>query len=69
MEDGDEKGNVLANGKAKASVRAFVEHPFHQLKNIFKHRKTRYRGLDKNHHQLQVLFGLGNLVFASRRMS
>ena len=69
MEDGDEKERLLVDEKAKASVRAFVEHPFHQLKNIFKHRKTRYRGLDKNHHQLQVLFGLGNLVFASRRMS
>ena len=67
MEEGAEKDRILAIEKAKASVRAFVEHPFHLLKNIFRHRKTRYRGLEKNHHQLQVLFGLGNLVLASRR--
>jgi len=67
MEDGPEKESLLAMEKAKASVRAFVEHPFHILKNLFKHRKTRYRGLAKNHHQLQVLFGLGNLVVAARQ--
>lgn len=67
MEDGPGKENLLALEKAKASVRAFVEHPFHILKNLFKHRKTRYRGLAKNHHQLQVLFGLGNLVVAARQ--
>lgn len=27
----------------KASVRAKVEHPFHVIKNLFRHRKTRYR--------------------------
>jgi IS5 family transposase len=48
--------------------RAFVEHPFHILKNLFRHRKTRYRGLAKNYHQLQVLFGLGNLVVAARKL-
>jgi IS5 family transposase len=31
--------------KDKASVRAKVEHPFHVLKNLFRHRKTRYRRL------------------------
>lgn len=67
MGDGPEKDGLLAVEKAKASVRAFVEHPFHILKNLFRHRKTRYRGLEKNHHQLQVLFGLGNLVVAARQ--
>ena len=69
MKDGEHKEGLLAIEKAKASVRAFVEHPFHIIKNLFKHRKTRYRGLAKNHHQLQILFGLGNLVLASRRMA
>jgi IS5 family transposase len=32
----------------KASVRAKVEHPFHVIKNLFRHRKTRCRRLDKN---------------------
>ena len=67
MEDGPEKDAMLSVEKKKASVRAFVEHPFHILKNLFKHRKNRYRGLAKNHHQLQVLFGLGNLVIAARQ--
>lgn len=69
MEHGEEKERLMAQEKSKASVRAFVEHPFHILKNLFRHRKTRYRGLAKNHHQLQVLFGLGNLVLASRLMA
>lgn len=69
MEDGPEKDRVLASEKAKASVRAFVEHPFHILKNLFRHRKTRYRGLAKNHHQLQVIFGLSNLVLAARKQA
>jgi hypothetical protein len=36
---------LLAFEQAKASVRAFVEHPFHIIKNLFRHRKIRYRGL------------------------
>ena len=34
--------------RLKAQVRARVEHPFHILKNLFKHRQVRYRGLTKN---------------------
>jgi IS5 family transposase len=53
----------------KASVRAKVEHPFHVIKNLFRHRKTRYRGLAKNTAQLFTLFGFANLVLASRRFT
>jgi len=52
--------------KAKASVRAKVEHCFHVVKCLFKHRKTRYRGLAKNNAQLFTLFGFANLVLARR---
>jgi IS5 family transposase len=52
--------------QAKARIRAKVEHPFHVLKNLFRHRKTRYRGLAKNTAQLLTLFGLANLVLARR---
>jgi transposase, IS5 family len=52
--------------QAKASIRAKVEHPFHVVKNLFQHRKTRYRGLTKNTAQLFSLFGLANLVLARR---
>jgi len=52
--------------KAKASVRAKVEHCFHVVKCLFKHRKTRYRGLAKNNAQMFTLFGFANLVLARR---
>ena len=54
--------------KLKASVRAKVEHPFHVVKNIFGHKKARYRGLAKNTAQLHTLFGLANLMIAKRRL-
>ncbi len=54
--------------KLKASVRAKVEHPFHIVKNIFGHKKARYRGLAKNAAQLLTLFGLANLQIAKRRL-
>ena len=62
MVEGVEKEARQAVEKAKASVRAFVEHPFHIVKNLFGHRKVRYRGLAKNGHQLYTLFGLANVV-------
>jgi IS5 family transposase len=52
----------------KASVRAKVEHPFHIVKNLFGHKKARYRGLAKNRSQLMTLFGLANLLIAKRRL-
>lgn len=52
--------------QTKASIRAKVEHPFHVVKNLFKHKKTRYKGLAKNTAQLLTLFGLANLVLARR---
>jgi IS5 family transposase len=66
MAEGAEKETLKAVEKAKASVRAFVEHPFHILKNIFRHRKVRYRGLAKNGHQLYTLFGLANVLIGGR---
>jgi transposase, IS5 family len=66
MKEGTEKETLKAAEKVKASVRAFVEHPFHILKNIFRHRKVRYRGLAKNGHQLHTLFGLANVVIGGR---
>jgi transposase, IS5 family len=50
----------------KASVRAKVEHPFHVMKNLFRHKKVRYKGLAKNTAQLYSLFALANLVIAKR---
>jgi transposase, IS5 family len=54
--------------KLKARARALVEHPFHIIKNIFRHRKVRYRGLAKNTGQLRVLFALANLYTVRRQL-
>ena len=54
--------------KAKASVRAKVEHPFLRLKRLFGYAKVRYRGLLKNAERLALLFGLGNLLTAEGQL-
>ena len=38
------------------------------LKNLFGHKKVRYKGLAKNTAQLYSLFGLANLVLAKDRL-
>jgi transposase, IS5 family len=52
--------------RALSQVRAWVEHPFHIVKNLFRHKKLRYRGLAKNTAQLHTLFALANLVIVKR---
>ena len=52
--------------KAKASVRAKVEHPFRYVKRMFGYDKVRYRGLAKNHQRISVLLGFTNLLIAER---
>jgi IS5 family transposase len=64
MPEGRRKELTQALEKCKARVRAYVEHPFHIIKNLFQHRKVRYRGLAKNTAQLHSLFALANLVIA-----
>lgn len=64
MAEGRRKTLAQAFETAKAQLRAYVEHPFHIVKNLFGHRKVRYRGLAKNTAQLHTLFALANLVIA-----
>jgi transposase, IS5 family len=54
--------------RALAQVRARVEHPFHVVKNLFRHKKLRYRGLAKNTAQLHTLFALANLVIVKKTL-
>ena len=54
--------------RALAQVRAWVEHPFHVVKNRFRHKKLRYRGLAKNTAQLHTLFALANLVIVKKTL-
>jgi IS5 family transposase len=53
---------------ALSQVRAWVEHPFHVIKNLFRHKKVRYRGLAKNTAQLYSLFALANLVIVKKAL-
>lgn len=68
MEECWQKKLALAFEKLKARIRARVEHPFHIVKNIFKHKKARYKGLKKNGAQLNVLFALSNLYMARGKL-
>jgi len=54
--------------RALSQVRAWVEHPFHVIKNRFRHKKLRYRGLAKNTAQLHTLFALANLVIVKKAL-
>ena len=54
--------------KAKAQVRAKVEHPFRVIKRQFGYVKTRFRGLAKNTAQLVTLFALSNLWMARKHL-
>jgi IS5 family transposase len=38
------------------------------IKNLFCHKKVRYKGIAKNEAQLFSLFGLANLVIARRQL-
>lgn len=53
---------------AKASLRAKVEHVFHIVKNLFHHRKCRYKGLAKNTAHLNTLFAIANLMLSRRKL-
>ena len=49
---------------AKAHIRAKVEHPFRVIMEQFGFRKTRPRGMAKNHCKANVLAALTNLYLA-----
>ncbi len=61
MAEGWQKESALAYEKLKARIRAKVEQPLHVVKNIFQHKKRRYKGIAKHDAQLNVLFALSNL--------
>jgi len=54
--------------RALSQLRAWVEHPFHIVENLFRHKKLRYRGLAKNTAQLRTLFALANLVIVKKAL-
>jgi transposase, IS5 family len=54
--------------RAKASIRAKVEHPFRVIKRQFGYVKVRYRGIKKNTGQIVTLFALSNLWMARKKL-
>jgi IS5 family transposase len=68
MAEGPLKQRTQALETVKAQIRARVEHPFHVVKNLFRHRKARYRGLTKNGAHCDTLFALANLVIAKKAL-
>jgi IS5 family transposase len=49
-------------------VRAWVKHPLHIDRNLFRHKTLCYRGLAKNTAQLHTLFALANLVIVKKTL-
>ncbi len=54
--------------RAKAHIRAKVEHPFRVIKQQFGFQKTRLRGMRKNGCKVNVLAALTNLFLARRKL-
>jgi transposase, IS5 family len=68
MTEGPLKELTRRAERLKAQIRSRVVHPFHVLKNLFGHRKVRYKGLAKNIAQLHSLFAWANLVIAKKAL-
>ena len=54
--------------RQQSMVRAKVEHIFHVIKQLWSHRKVRYRGLAKNEAQCFSLLALANLYLVRREL-
>jgi len=59
---------VKAKNRTKSKVRAKVEHVIGVIKRVFGFQKTRYRGLAKNLHRLEVMAALTNVFMMRRRL-
>ncbi len=68
MPNGRAKEIAEKREHAKASIRAFVEHPFRVIKRQFGLVKVRFRGLAKNTAHVVTLFALSNLWTARKRL-
>ncbi len=54
--------------RKQSSVRARVEHVFRVIKRQFGFQKARYRGLEKNASQVNLLVGLANIYMLRRQL-
>jgi IS5 family transposase len=73
VQDKRKPGRELSTGQRKrnrrqSSIRARVEHVFRVIKRQFGYTKMRYRGLEKNTHQVNMLVGLANMYLLRGRL-
>ncbi len=73
VNDRGKRNHPLSHGqreknRKKSSIRSKVEHPFHVIKNLWKHTKVRYRGIEKNTLQLYTMFALANVYLKRRQL-
>jgi IS5 family transposase len=68
MAEGPIKELTRRAERLKAQLHSRVAHPFHVIKNLFGHRKDRYKGSANNTAQLHTLFALANLVIAKKAL-
>lgn len=61
------KGQIKRREREKSSVRAKVEHVFGVVKGLFRYRKTRYKGIQKQNAKLHMIFALANLYLADKK--
>lgn len=61
-------GSQRKRNKKLASIRAKVEHPFRVIKDLWCHRKVRYKGLVKNAGQMFMLCALANLFMVRQKL-
>ena len=67
------RGHRLSSSQKKrnrkhSTIRAKVEHPFRIIKELWGHRKLRYKGLAKNGSQFTILCALTNLYFCRKNL-
>ena len=55
--------------RKSSKIRSFVEHCCNPIKNLWGHRKVRYRGIDKNLNQFYTLAMLSNIFRLRRKLA
>lgn len=55
--------------RSRSRTRAFGEHIYNVVKNLWGYRKVRYRGLEKNTAHVEMIFALANLYMARSALS
>jgi IS5 family transposase len=68
LEDCDVDWNIAVKPASSRHCPKTCGHPFHIVKNLFRHKRLRYRRLAKNTAQLHTLFALAKLVIVKNTL-